>query len=75
MKGMAPRRAFRRDTRSPQEFKPYVLVSSGPDTGPRVERFARADSYKAGLVSLQRSGAAGLEIDEVVDWLDRLKSD
>ena len=66
----------RRQKKPPRAAKPatpkggYVLIARGPDGRLRSERFADAAAYRARLAALERSGGAGVSIDEIADWLD-----
>lgn len=48
----------------------YTLVVRGPDGRPRYERFDDAASYRARLLTLQRSSAESLSIDDIAGLLD-----
>jgi hypothetical protein len=48
----------------------YTLVVRGPDGRLRYERFDDAPSYRARLISLQRSNANSVAIDDILPLLD-----
>jgi len=60
----------RRRARSQSAAGSYVLVVRGSDGRARVERFDDAAAYRARLMSLERSPAASLSIEDIVRLLD-----
>jgi hypothetical protein len=50
---------------------PFVLVVSGPDGEPLLERFDDATAYQARLVTLGSADQLpAVTIDEIAGWLD-----
>jgi hypothetical protein len=51
----------------------YTLVVRGPDGLPRCESFDDAASYLARVMTLQRSTAESLPLEDILSVLDALK--
>ena len=66
--GRTPRQS-KRKTRA-RLSHPYEFIVQGPDGRPRLERFENAASYRAKLISLQRSPRLGVSIEDIAKLLD-----